>query len=201
MNNDADFIGSIPEHYDQGLGPFIFEYFADDLAQRVAASQQARVLEIAAGTGIATRRLARRAACRRDARRHRPQPADARGGAKEIPPGRGGRVASRRRSGPAVRRWQLRCRGLQVRSDVLPDRDKAYREAPPGARARPGATCSASGTRTSTIRSSASPRRLSTACLPTIHRNSTTSPLPCTGSIRSRRRCARRGSPASTSRC
>ena len=57
MNNDADFIGSIPEHYDQGLGPFIFEYFADDLAQRVAASQPARVLEIAAGTGIATRRL------------------------------------------------------------------------------------------------------------------------------------------------
>jgi SAM-dependent methyltransferase len=58
MSNDAAaFIGSIPQHYDQGLGPMIFVDYAADIAQRVAAGNPARVLETAAGTGIVTRKL------------------------------------------------------------------------------------------------------------------------------------------------
>jgi SAM-dependent methyltransferase len=55
--NAAGFIGSIPLHYDQGLGPMIFVDYADDVAQRVAACNPAWVLETAAGTGIVTRAL------------------------------------------------------------------------------------------------------------------------------------------------
>lgn len=51
------FTGSIPEYYDQGLGPHIFVDYAADLAARVAALGPRRVLEMAAGTGIVTRRL------------------------------------------------------------------------------------------------------------------------------------------------
>src|SRR6185437_10502473 len=57
MDKIANFVGSIPEHYDRGLGPVIFVDYADDMAKRVAALQPDRVLEIAAGTGIVTRRL------------------------------------------------------------------------------------------------------------------------------------------------
>jgi hypothetical protein len=48
----ARFIGSIPQHYDQSLGPLIFADYATDIARRVAACKPARVLETAAGTGI-----------------------------------------------------------------------------------------------------------------------------------------------------
>jgi SAM-dependent methyltransferase len=58
MSDDAaGFVGSIPQHYDQGLGPMIFVDYAADIAQRVAAGSPARVLETAAGTGIVTRQL------------------------------------------------------------------------------------------------------------------------------------------------
>jgi SAM-dependent methyltransferase len=58
MSDDAaGFTGGIPQHYDQGLGPIIFADYAADLAQRTAAGNPARVLETAAGTGIATRKL------------------------------------------------------------------------------------------------------------------------------------------------
>lgn len=57
MNNDASFIGNIPEHYDRGLGPVIFVDYAADIARRAAACSPARVLETAAGTGIVTRGL------------------------------------------------------------------------------------------------------------------------------------------------
>jgi ubiquinone/menaquinone biosynthesis C-methylase UbiE len=53
----ADFSGGIPEHYDRHLGSVLFADYADDIAQRVAISAPARVLELAAGTGIVTRRL------------------------------------------------------------------------------------------------------------------------------------------------
>jgi ubiquinone/menaquinone biosynthesis C-methylase UbiE len=56
-SEDAGFTGNIPDYYDRGLGPVLFVDFADDIARRVAASRPGRVLEIAAGTGIATRRL------------------------------------------------------------------------------------------------------------------------------------------------
>lgn len=54
---DTVFSGSVPSLYDKYLGPLIFQPFADDLARRLSASSQARVLEIAAGTGIVTRAL------------------------------------------------------------------------------------------------------------------------------------------------
>ncbi len=43
--------------YDQGLGPVFFVDFADDIARRVASTAPLRVLEVAAGTGIVSRRL------------------------------------------------------------------------------------------------------------------------------------------------
>ena len=53
----SQFIGSIPTHYDVGLGPHLFTDYAADLARRTTAGTPARVLEIAAGTGIVTRSL------------------------------------------------------------------------------------------------------------------------------------------------
>ena len=58
MNKDASkFVGSIPEHYDACLGPRIFAGFADDLVRRVVQAGARSVLELAAGTGIVTRKL------------------------------------------------------------------------------------------------------------------------------------------------
>jgi ubiquinone/menaquinone biosynthesis C-methylase UbiE len=60
MNSDAaSFTGNIPQEYDRGLGPAIFVDYAADMARRLAAlaPQPAHVLELAAGTGIVTRRL------------------------------------------------------------------------------------------------------------------------------------------------
>jgi SAM-dependent methyltransferase len=53
----AQFLGSIPENYDRYLGPVLFEPYARDLAGRLEVKPAARVLEIACGTGIATRHL------------------------------------------------------------------------------------------------------------------------------------------------
>jgi ubiquinone/menaquinone biosynthesis C-methylase UbiE len=58
MNDDAtSFIGDIAREYDQGLGPNIFTDYAKEIARRAVASNPARVLETAAGTGIVTRVL------------------------------------------------------------------------------------------------------------------------------------------------
>ena len=48
----AEFVGSIPEEYDRGLGPVIFIDYAESLAARVASFGPKRVLETAAGSGI-----------------------------------------------------------------------------------------------------------------------------------------------------
>src|SRR5512144_2226001 len=56
---DRAFSGSIPELYEDYLVPLIFEPYASDLADRVASVAPRRVLEIAAGTGVVTRHLAR----------------------------------------------------------------------------------------------------------------------------------------------
>jgi ubiquinone/menaquinone biosynthesis C-methylase UbiE len=56
---DRLFAGSIPLLYEQQMVPLIFEPYADDLAARVALRRPASVLELAAGTGVVTRRLAR----------------------------------------------------------------------------------------------------------------------------------------------
>lgn len=51
------FVGSIPENYDQKMAPHFMEDYAADLARRVAVRHPKSVLELAAGTGIATRAL------------------------------------------------------------------------------------------------------------------------------------------------
>lgn len=56
-DGSAHFIGSIPEHYDRGLGPILFEDFAAGLTARAASLPANRTLELAAGTGIVSRKL------------------------------------------------------------------------------------------------------------------------------------------------
>ncbi len=55
---DKVFSGSIAKLYDEILVPLIFEPYADDLTRRLSTRSLTRVLEIAAGTGVVTRRLA-----------------------------------------------------------------------------------------------------------------------------------------------
>jgi SAM-dependent methyltransferase len=56
-NNSASFIGDIPSHYDAGLGPNIFFDYADMIAKRSGEKTASSVVELAAGTGIVSRRL------------------------------------------------------------------------------------------------------------------------------------------------
>lgn len=58
--SDKLFVGPIPEIYDRLLVPLIFEAYAADLSERVAALEPRHVLEIAAGTGALTRAMASR---------------------------------------------------------------------------------------------------------------------------------------------
>jgi ubiquinone/menaquinone biosynthesis C-methylase UbiE len=53
----AEFSGSVPGFYDRHLGPVLFEPYAVDLVSRLPAGDRLRVLEIACGSGIVTRRL------------------------------------------------------------------------------------------------------------------------------------------------
>ncbi len=61
MNDSARFSGSIPQHYHRHLGPVLFEWAAADLIGRLASGIESpvRVLEVACGTGILTRHLAK----------------------------------------------------------------------------------------------------------------------------------------------
>lgn len=59
LQHDRRFSGSIAELYERHLVPLIFEPYARDLARRLAAHPVRRVLEVAAGTGVATREMAR----------------------------------------------------------------------------------------------------------------------------------------------
>ena len=56
--HDSTFAGSIPALYDRHLGPVIFEPYATDMARRLPRLANGVVLEIAAGTGIVTQKLA-----------------------------------------------------------------------------------------------------------------------------------------------
>lgn len=58
QESDKVFAGSIPEIYDEYLVPLIFEPYAVDLAARLSSRPLTNVLELAAGTGVVTRRLA-----------------------------------------------------------------------------------------------------------------------------------------------
>lgn len=51
------FVDSIPALYDELMGPALFVPYAEDLAQRLSPAGSLRVLEVACGTGIVTRRL------------------------------------------------------------------------------------------------------------------------------------------------
>ena len=53
----AEFSGAVPGLYDQHLGPVLFEPYAADLVARLPSGEGLRLLEIACGTGIVTRRL------------------------------------------------------------------------------------------------------------------------------------------------
>ena len=55
--SDKLFAGSIPEIYDRFMVPLIFEPYARDLAERLAKTAPANVLETAAGTGVLTRAM------------------------------------------------------------------------------------------------------------------------------------------------
>ena len=57
-HTDTVFTGSVPELYETHLVPLIFEPYAADLAERIKSRRVARILEIAAGTGVVTRALA-----------------------------------------------------------------------------------------------------------------------------------------------
>jgi ubiquinone/menaquinone biosynthesis C-methylase UbiE len=52
------FVGKIPERYERYLAPLLFEPYADDLVARLPVHDGMRILEVACGTGIVTRRLA-----------------------------------------------------------------------------------------------------------------------------------------------
>jgi len=54
---DSEFGGSIPDVYDEYLVPLIFQSYAEDLADRVARIDPKTVLEVAAGSGVATRAI------------------------------------------------------------------------------------------------------------------------------------------------
>ena len=53
----SEFIGEIPEHYDTGLGPNLFVDFADRLTSECCSRPAEKVIELAAGTGIVSRKL------------------------------------------------------------------------------------------------------------------------------------------------
>ncbi len=55
---DKTFTGNIPKLYDEYLVPLIFQSYADDLVSRLTLRPASRVLEVAAGTGVVTRRMA-----------------------------------------------------------------------------------------------------------------------------------------------
>jgi SAM-dependent methyltransferase len=54
----SQFVGGIPDFYHRGLGPVLFADWADEMARRALAGQPREVLELAAGTGMVSRRLA-----------------------------------------------------------------------------------------------------------------------------------------------
>ena len=57
MPTTNTFTGTIPQNYHKYLAPFLYEPFAEDLGGRLHFSKPANVLEIACGTGNATRHI------------------------------------------------------------------------------------------------------------------------------------------------
>src|SRR5918996_1406299 len=59
MSADYMLLGSLASHYDEHLGPILFEPYAEELAASLPELRSGTLLEIAAGTGILTRALDR----------------------------------------------------------------------------------------------------------------------------------------------
>jgi ubiquinone/menaquinone biosynthesis C-methylase UbiE len=59
MEKIAAFAGTIPANYEKYMGPFLFEPFALDLAERLQDKKYDHILEIACGTGRVTAHLAK----------------------------------------------------------------------------------------------------------------------------------------------
>ena len=57
---DKLFAGAIPDIYDRLMVPLLFEFYAHDLARRLASFEPQDVLEMAAGTGALTRAIVAR---------------------------------------------------------------------------------------------------------------------------------------------
>ncbi|PHZ83482.1 class I SAM-dependent methyltransferase [Paremcibacter congregatus] len=55
--SDTNFTGSVPEYYDKGLGPCLFEFYARNITKKVVGYNPGSVVELAAGTGIVSERL------------------------------------------------------------------------------------------------------------------------------------------------
>ena len=55
--DSSGFVGDIPEHYDAGLGPNIFTDYGDLLVERCCDEAVTSAVELAAGTGIVSRKL------------------------------------------------------------------------------------------------------------------------------------------------
>lgn len=56
-HTDNLFAGSVPKLYESHLVPLIFQPYATDVAERIKSLRVTRLLEVAAGTGVATRAL------------------------------------------------------------------------------------------------------------------------------------------------
>ena len=59
MGKTTAFTGAIPANYENYLGPFLFEPYADDLVSRLQHKKYNDILEIACGTGRVTAHLER----------------------------------------------------------------------------------------------------------------------------------------------
>ncbi len=57
MTTTISFNGSVPSHYDQYLGPMLFEDYAIDVCARINTSNVKSVLELCSGTGRVTNHL------------------------------------------------------------------------------------------------------------------------------------------------
>ncbi len=58
-HGDTRFTGSVPKLYERYMVPLIFQTYAPDIVARLPTGSLSRVLEVAAGTGVVTRELAR----------------------------------------------------------------------------------------------------------------------------------------------
>jgi ubiquinone/menaquinone biosynthesis C-methylase UbiE len=128
MAGDAVFGGSIPELYDRYLVPLIFEPYANDLASRLEPLAPGDILEVAAGTGVATRAIAARLPQARIAATDLNQPMLDRAASRQP---RGNRVAWRQADAQAL---PFADEGFdavvcQFGAMFFPDRTGAYREA------------------------------------------------------------------------